>query len=355
MFKHRKRSTTKIGMPPGTIIYVGPERMDQVKVTVTQYGLDLYEERQCNRIEEIFETFDKGTITWIHVNGLHDTSIIKSLGHHYAIDDLILEDILNTAQRPKFEAYDDCLFIVMKALYQKDQEKKIPIAHMNIILKSNLVLSFQEGSQDLFLPIRKRIQNPRSRFRQLGADYLVYALADIIADHAIMVTERLHESIETVEENLIDADPSQAILETIHGLKRNIISMNRTISPLRDIASQLVKTDFTFITETSEIYRRDLYDHTIQIVESLEACREMVKGVLEIYHSSVSHKMNEVMKVLTIIATIFIPLSFIAGIYGTNFKYMPELEWRWGYLLFWGLIAGVGLTMVVYFKRKKWF
>lgn len=355
MLKRNRLTSKKVGLSPGTAMYIGSPRTGPANLTITRYGPNQCEEKQINQIEESFDLFDKDNITWIHVNGLHDVPMIEALGRHYDIDPLILEDILNTAQRPKFEEYDDCLFMVLKVQFQGGKEKTISIEHISIVLKSNMVFSFQEGSQDLFHPIRKRIQNTKSRFRQLDTDYLVYALTDILVDQTFLVLETFHEWIEEIEESLIESDPNRTMLETIHSLKRTIIVMGRAISPIRELAGKFTRSDSEFIDQASLIYRRDLFDHTVQIVESLEACREMVKGLIELYHSSVSNKMNEVMKVLTIIATIFIPLSFIAGIYGTNFKYMPELEWRWGYLMFWCLIAGIGLAMILFFKRKKWF
>jgi magnesium transporter len=355
LLKQNKSASKKVGLPPGTAMYIGPPRTSQVNMTITCYGPDRCEEKQITQVEESYGLSDKDNITWIHVNGLHDAPMIEALGGHYAIDPLILEDILNTSHRPKFEEYDDCLFIVLKAQVQDEKDKTISIEHISIVLKSNMVFSFQEGGHDIFQPVRKRIQKSKSRFRQLGADYLVYALSDILVDHTFMVIETLHERIEEIEEDLIETDPDRAMIETIHSLKSTIIVMGRAISPMRELVGKFARSDSEFINEASLNYRRDLLDHTIQIMESLEACREMVKSLIELYHSSVSNKMNEVMKVLTIIATIFIPLGFVAGIYGTNFKYMPELEWRWGYLLFWCLIAGIGVAMVFFFKHKKWF
>jgi magnesium transporter len=215
------------------------------------------------------------------------------------------------------------------------------------------VLSFQEGNQNIFEPVRKRIRNGTGRIRKSGADYLAYALADTLVDNYFIVTEAIEDRMEAIEEDLL-TDLSQDALQEIHELKRDIIFLRRAVLPVRGLISKLEKSDSPLVSDNTHVYLRDIYDHIIQVAETLETFREMAVSLLEIYHSGVSNKMNEVMKVLTLIATIFIPLTFIAGIYGMNFKYMPELEWRWGYPLVWLIILLLGIVMLIYFKKKKW-
>lgn len=347
-----KRSK-KIGLPPGSLIYVGPPKTEKVKITITNYNETYHEEKEATNVEECFISPDEEMITWIHVIGLHEPEIVEAIGRHYNINHLILEDVLNTVQRPKIEEYEDSLFIVLKIIYQDVETADILSRQLSLVLGSNFVLSFQEGGEDLFQNLRKRIQNNKSRIRKMTADYLAYAIMDTTIDHFFAVIETFDERIESAEEALL-ADPSQEVLQEIHKLKQDIIFLRKVVLPIRELAGKLEKTDCQLVNEATYIYLRDLYDHTVQIVESIGTFREMVTSLLDIYHSSISNKMNEIMKVLTIIATIFIPLGFIAGVYGTNFKYMPEIEWRWGYYLFWLVVILVGMTMILYFKKKKW-
>ena len=296
---------------------------------------------------------DKPTVTWINIDGLQEVGIIEKIGAHFGIHPLVLEDILHTGQRPKAEDLGDYLFVVLRMLYYDEREDVMISEQVSLLLGPNYVISFQERGGDVFNPIRERIRNSKGHIRKGGADYLAYALLDAIVDHYFVILEKLGEKIESLEEELV-TNPTPETLQTIHTLKRELIFLRKSVWPLREVISGLEREASPLITEPTGIYLRDVYDHTIQVIDTIETYRDMVSGMLDIYLSSVSNRMNEVMKVLTIIATIFIPLTFIAGIYGMNFKYMPELEWHWGYFLVLLVMTIIIAFMVFHFKRKKW-
>jgi magnesium transporter len=296
---------------------------------------------------------DKPTVTWINIDGIHQVEIIEKIGTYFGIHSLILEDIMNTGQRPKMEDFEDYIFVVVKMIYYDEKDNEIKAEQVSLLLGSNFVISFQEKEGDVFDPIRERIRKAKGRITKMKADYLAYALVDTIVDHYFMVLEKLGEKIEGMEEELV-TNPTPETLQTIHTLKRELIFLRKSVWPLREVISVLERGESSLIDESTGIYLRDVYDHTIQVIDTIETFRDMVSGMLDIYLSSISNRMNEVMKVLTIMATIFIPLTFIAGVYGMNFKYIPELEWHWGYPVILFVMVAIGILMVIYFRRKKW-
>jgi magnesium transporter len=312
-----------------------------------------FEEREVKKIEECFLFREKPTVTWMNVDGLHQVEILEKLGECYGLHPLVLEDILNTDQRPKMEDYGEYIYIVLRDLDYSDKSNEIETEQIILIVGSNFVFSFQEREGDTFDPIRDRIRNNKGRIRKMGADYLAYALLDSIVDNYFIILERLGEKIEWLEEKLV-TDPARETLQTIHHLKRELLFLRKGVWPLREVINSLARGESSLVTEPTRVYLRDVYDHTIQTIDTIETYRDMVSGMLDIYLSSVSNRLNSVMKVLTIIATIFMPLTFLAGVYGMNFKFMPELEWRWGYPLVWLIMAGTGISMIIYFRRKKW-
>lgn len=352
LFK-RLRFRETVGLPPGTLVHIGEKKAEEVKITIIDYDQSNFEEREVENVEECLPFKDKPTVTWINVDGLHEVEVVEKMGNAFGIHPLVLEDILHTGQRPKMEDFGDYLFIVLKMLYHDKEVDEIIGEQVSLILGPSYVISFQEREGDVFDQIRERIRNGKGRIRKVGADYLAYTLVDGIVDHYFVILEEFGEKIESLEDELV-TNPSSETLQTIHTLKRDLIFYRRSVWPLREVINRLERGELQLMTETTGIYLRDVYDHTIQVVETIETYRDMVAGMLDIYLSSLSNRMNQVMKVLTIIATIFIPLTFIAGIYGMNFKFMPELEWHWGYpasLLVMLLVVGV---MLVYFKRKRW-
>ncbi len=350
-----KKRSKKAGLPPGSLVHIGDKRTDKVRITVMDYDEMHLQEKELSAIEECFVFKGKPTVTWINVEGVHQPDIMQKLGDCYGFHPLVLEDILNTDQRPKIEDYADYLYIVLKMLHPANHGNAMAIEQVSIILGPNFVISFQEGVEgDAFDPIRERIRSDKGRIRKSAADYLAYSLLDAIVDNYFVVLERIGERIELLEEELV-VNPTPKTLHAIHGLKREMIFLRRSIWPLRDVLAGLERGDSTMIRESSRIYLRDVYDHVVQVIDTIETFRDMVTGMLDIYLSSISNRMNQIMKVLTIIATIFIPLTFIAGVYGMNFKYMPELEWRWGYPALLLIMSAIGVSMLFYFRNKKWF
>ena len=348
-----KRHSRKAGLPPGTLVHIGERKAEQIRITLIDYNEQNFQERVVEKVEECFPFKEMLTVTWINIDGLHSIETIEKIGKHFELHPLILEDILNTGQRPKCDDYEKCLFMVLKMLSYNNESNSIQSEQVSLVLGQNFVISFQEAVGDVFEQIRDRIRNAKGKIRKMSADYLAYTLIDAIVDNYFLILEKIGEQIESMEEELI-AKPSDKTVRMIHALKRELIFLRKSVWPLRELISSLEKTESPLIANSTEPYLRDVYDHTIQVIDTVESFRDMVSGMLDIYLSSISNRMNAVMKVLTIIATIFIPLTFVAGIYGMNFKYMPELEWKWGYLALWIVIVIIGICMLIFFRRKKW-
>ena len=295
----------------------------------------------------------ENSITWINIEGVHHPETIERIGRCYGIHPLTLEDIVNTEQRPKIEEYDDYLFVVLKTFDYEKHDQKPAMDQISLVLKSNMVMSFEERSDEICTIVKNRIRSGKGRIRKEGSDYLAYSLIDAIVDHYFNVLEELGEGIELLEEELI-ANPTKTTLQQIHRRKRQMIQFRRAVWPLREAVGSLLRGESAVIQKATLIYLRDVYDHLIHVIDTIEIYREMLAGMIDIYLSSISNRMNEVMKVLTVIATIFMPLTFIAGVYGMNFKYMPELEWRLGYPAVLLLMAAVVVYMLFYFRRRKW-
>ena len=353
MSKLIKKRSKKAGLPPGTLVHIGEKKSETPKITIIDYDEASFQEKEIKTIEECLLFKDKPTVTWMNVDGLHQIEILEKIGECYGLHPLVMEDILNTDQRPKMEDYGDYIYIVLKMLDQSNKSNEVVTEQISLILGPNFVFSFQEREGDVFDPIRERIRNGKGRIRKMGVDYLAYALLDSIVDNYFIILEKLSEKIEYLEDKLVTR-PTPEALQTIHHLRREMIFLRKAVWPLREVISGLERNESLLIKESTKIYLRDIYDHTIQAIDTIETFRDMVSGMLDIYLSSVSNRLNSVMKVLTIIATIFMPLTFLAGIYGMNFKYMPELEWRWGYPAIWLIMTGIGVLMLVYFKKKNW-
>ena len=348
-----KKQSEKVGLSPGTMVHVGEKKVDKVTISVIDYDPEKIDSRVLSSVEKAFPLKDSPTITWLNVTGLHEIKILEKLGKKYRIHPLVMEDILNTDKRPKVEIFEDHLFVVLKILSFDGERKEINHEQISLIVGKNYVITFQERKGDVLEHIRKRLQNPRGRLRKNGADYLAYAIMDVIVDHYFILLEKLGEKIEFLEENVIE-NPDQNIVKHLQFLKRELTFLRKSVWPLREVISKLIRDETPLITNYTGPYLQDVYDHTIQVIDTIETFREMASGILDIYLSSVSNKMNEVMKVLTIIATIFIPLTFITGIYGMNFEFMPELKWPWAYPAIWGVMIFLFSGMVLYFRKKKW-
>jgi len=349
----RKRSQ-KTGLPPGSLVHIGRQRMEKTKITVIDYDETQFVEQDFSAIEACFPFKDRSTVTWINIDGIQQTDILEKIGSCFSLHPLVMEDILNTEQRPKIENYGEYLYLVLKMLYYDDAANIVSTEQISLIVGQNYVISFQEGIEgDVFGHVRERLRNEKGRARKLGADYLAYSLVDAIVDNYFAIIEKLGENIEVIEEKLV-TNPTTQTLHEIHNLKREMIYLRKAVWPLREVISSLERGETPLIHDATRLYLRDVYDHTIQVIDTTETYRDMVSGMLDIYLSSISNRLNAVMKVLTIIATIFMPLTFIAGVYGMNFKHMPELEWRYGYFLIWGVMILIGVFMLIYFRKKKW-
>ncbi len=350
----KKKRSAKAGLPPGSLVHIGDEKPGKPKITIIDYDKNTFNEREATEVKECFPFKDTPTVTWINVEGINDTGLLEKLGECYGLHPLVLEDIVNTDQRPKFEDYGDYVYIVLKMIYYKNSETGVVTEQVSLVLGKNYVLSFQEGIEgDIFNPIRERIRTGVNKLRSQGADYLTYSLMDAIVDSYFEVLEKLGEDVEYLEDELV-TNPGQDALQLIHNLKHQMIYLRRSVWPLREVIAALERGETPLIKSTTMIYLRDVYDHTIQVIDTIETLRDMLSSMLDIYLSSISNRMNEIMKVLTIIATIFIPLTFIVGLYGMNFKYMPELDSRWGYPGVWAVMIVVVIIMLAYFRRRKW-
>jgi magnesium transporter len=349
----RKRSL-KTGLPPGALIHVGEKKSERTRITLLDYDEQRVLEKELPVVDECLLFKEKESVTWINVTGLHQVELLERLNDCFGLHPLVLEDILNTDQRPKMEDFGDYLYIVLRMLdLDQKNENAVVSEQISLILGKNFVLTFQEKEGDLFDPLRGRIRNGKGRLRKMGPDYLVHALLDAIVDQYFVVLEKLGERIELLEEELVTR-PIPATLQALHKLKREMIFLRKSVWPLREVIGTLERGESPLIQASTNLYLRDIYDHTIQVIDNVETFRDMLSGMLDIYLSSISNRMNEIMKVLTIISTIFIPLTFIVGLYGMNFKFMPELEWHWGYPAVLLLMLGVTVFMLFYFRRKKW-
>jgi magnesium transporter len=346
----RAKRSAKAGMPPGTLVHIGEKRREDVTITVIGYDKDRFEERICERPEEVFPGFDR-PVTWVNVNGLHDTAIVRAICDRAGIHPLTQEDIVHTGQRPKLEDYGDYLYIVIRMLSFEDGS--IREEQVSIVLGDTWVISFQEREGDVFSPVRERLRQSRGRIRVSGADYLMYALLDALVDAYFLVIEEFSSRVEMLEEKVI-GEPEPGVPEAVYGLRRELRILRQSIWPLREVVSTFARGDSGLVTAPTLVYLRDVHDHTVQAAEAVETYRDTVAGVLEVYLSNASRRMNEVIKVLTIIATIFIPLTFIAGVYGMNFAFMPELAQPWGYpVTLLGMLA-VALVMLAFFRKRRW-
>ena len=348
-----KKGLKTRGLPPGELVHIGEKKTENVKISIIDYSIGKFDEKEVKNVEDCFPFKRKPSITWINVDGLHELEIIEKLSSYFDIHPLVQEDIVNTDQRPKMEDYENYMFLVLKMLYVDEKTHEIHSEQVSLILGNNFVISFQETIGDVFDAVRERIRKSKGRIRKMGADYLAYSLIDSIVDNYFIILERIGERVENLEQEVV-TNPAPEILQQIYNLKREMIYLRKSVWPLREVINSLLRDESKLIKETTDIFTRDLYDHTIQVIDTIETYRDMISGMLDVFMSSVSNKMNEIMKVLTIFAAIFIPLTFIAGVYGMNFQYMPELAFPWAYPVIWVVIITVGVSLLLYFKKKKW-
>ncbi len=341
-----------VGLPPGVL--QATEGEQKTTIALFDYNEAAFEEKELSSVEESFTYKETESTSWINING-RDIKIIQEINTHFDVHPLVLEDIVNRGQRPKIEDYGSYLFFVLKmiSLDQDDNNNEIDSEQIGLILGENFLISFQEKEGDVFDPVRKRIRDGKGRIRKMHADYLTYALMDAIVDHYFIVLEKLGEKIDHLEEELLEELTPEMPLR-IHKLKSQIIYMRKQVWPLREVLNNFERSESKLLMKGTRVFLQDVYDHVIQVNDTIEALRDTLSGLHDIYLSNTSNRMNEIMKVLTIFAAIFIPLTFMAGIYGMNFEHMPELKWKYGYFFFLGLMGSVGFGMLFYFKKRKW-
>lgn len=348
------RPSLKIGMSPGTLIHVGRPPDQAVTVEVCHFeGDGPLEQRVLGRADEAAAYRGVGGVTWIDVNGVHDLAVVEQLGQVFGLHPLLLEDIVNTHQRPKLEVHGDHLFLVLKMLLDDPEADGFEIEQVSVVIGPRYVLTFQERERDTFDTIRRRLQDPATRIRQHGADFLAYALVDTIVDNYFAVLERVGDRIAELEDEILES-PGREALGQIFSVKGSLVELRRAAWPLRDALSTMGRGDTPLIQPATLPYLRDVQDHALRVIDTIETYRDMATTLVEMYMSSVSNRLNEVMRVLTVIATIFIPLTFVAGVYGMNFRFMPELAWRWGYPMIWGVMIAIALGLLAFFHRRGW-
>lgn len=342
-------------MPPGSLIFIGKKKVEQPEIQVIDYGPDHLEEFNVTSLKEVEHLTKSPSVTWINIDGIHDTQLIQQVGELFPVHPLILEDVLNTGQRAKAEEIEECLFIAMKMLTFDKDTRQVTSEQLSIVVHKKFLITFQERPGDTFDPVRERIRNTKGRLRALGTDYLAYALTDTVVDNYVYLVEHVGEHIEELELKILEGLEEDVVHE-INVYKRELHFMNKLIKPVRDLSRNLQK----IVMETDHFDKRtlpflkDLDDLITHVIESLDTYRDLTIDYLNLYNSMVSNKMNDVMRVLTIFAAIFIPITFFAGVYGMNFDVLPELHFKWAYPLFWVVVLGVIVTMLFYFKRKKW-
>jgi len=349
------KPTRKTGLPPGSLVFTGRQKLSQPAISLIKYSENSCTVVDSINVEDLSAALDKNGINWINIEGIHDTAMVEKIGEIFHMHPLLLEDVLNPQQRPKLDEYDNTVFVIAKMLSLNTEQNKIIDEQVSLVLGDNFLLSFQESKPgDAFDPVRERIINNKGKIRKEKSDYLCYRLLDAIVDNYFVVLEVIGDRLEEIESEIIQ-EPQKKSIQKIHELKRELIYLRKITWPLREVINNFHRGEHALLNQSTKVYMRDLYDHTVQVIDTIETYRDWLSGLEDLYLSSLSNKMNEVMKILTMIATLFIPLTFIVGLYGMNFKFMPELEWRWGYPFVWGIMIILTVFMIVYFKKKKWF
>jgi magnesium transporter len=349
-----KQRSRKAGLPPGTPVHIGERKSETTRIRLMHYNAAQATEHETASVDECAAFRGAAGVTWVHVTGVHDVALLSLLGECFGLHPLVLEDIANTDQRPKLEDYGDYVYIVLRLLHDGSPGREIATEQVSLILGRDFVLSFEEAEPTAFDAVRERLRTNRGRMREQGADHLAYSLLDAVVDNYFVVLERLGERLEQLYDE-VGSRPSPRTPTLLHTLRREVVLLRRAVWPLREVLGSLERGSTALVMAETRVYLRDVYDHTVHAIETLESFRDMVAGIHDIHLMGLSNRLNEIMKVLAIIATIFMPLSFIAGIYGMNFRNMPELDWPWAYPVVLGVMLAIGGGMLYYFKKKKWF
>jgi len=349
-----EKKKQEIGLAPDELVFRGQKKADKVLLRFIDFDASSMTEDAVKTVKEVSEFQHKDTVTWINVDGIHNTSIMQEITTVFNLDTLVMAEVLNTDARPRIIEYDNCVLITIKMLRLDDKAGKTLIENLSLILTKSVIISFQEQRGDVFEPVRERIRRQKKRIRNGGTDYLTFALLDIVVDNYLYVISILGEKIETLEERLL-LNPHQNIINEINNYKRELNFLRKSIKPAKEMIFSLIKTESEFITESTYVHFKELEDNISQANDATDNYREILSDQLNIYHTTISSKLNDIMKFLTVFSVIFIPLTFIAGIYGTNFEYVPELSYKYSYFIMWLVMIIVAIGMLIFFKRKNWF
>ena len=353
MARFTKKNKSEIGRAPDELFFRGEKKIENIKLRIINFGEGFAEEVTLEKTKEAIKYRDMQSVTWFNIDGLHNAEAMKNIALAFELDNLVLADVMDTQARPKVLDYENCLALSIKMLRQEGKTGKILVENLSLILTKSTLLSFQERDGDVFDPIRERIKNEKKRIRRSGTDYLMYSMLDIVVDNYIYIISILGDKIEGLEEQLLD-NPDQNLLEQINSCKKELNFLRKNINPAKEMILSLSKLESDFIDESNDIHFKELVSNINQAIETSDSYREILSDQLNIYHTTISSKLNDVMRILTIFSVIFIPLTFIAGIYGTNFEVVPELEYKYSYFIMWGVMVVIAILMLLYFKRKKW-
>jgi len=354
--RRRSRSSSRFKYP-GTPVFIGDQRLENAILDIIVYSGESSRETRGLPLQECLPSLDiaqdGASVTWINVNGIHDVGLIEALGEHFILHPMTIEDIVNTAQRPKWDVFSNYGMLALKMLDLDASKENVRIEHVSLILGSSWVISFLEDEGDVFESVRQSIRTNAGRIRRMGADYLMFCLVDAVVDHYFLVVEHIGDKVEILDERLL-VDPRQDDIQVLHRFKRDLLSLRRAVWPLREVLSAVSKEESPLLHRETKVFWRDLYDHCIQVIDIVETARDTLSSMHDTYLSSISNRMNEVMKVLTVFSTIFMPITFIAGVYGMNFQYMPELAWKPAYFITLAVMALIAIGMALYFRHRRW-
>jgi len=353
MARFIKKPKEEIGLSPDALIFRGEQKSKDVLLRIIDFDASNLEEDAIKTVQEAVKYQEKNTVTWLNIDGLHNIEIMEGIAQSFDFDPLVIAEVLNTNSRPKVLEYDNCILITIKMMQMKEDSSKITVENLSLILTKSVLISFQETKGDVFEPVRERIRKQKKRIRNGGTDYLTFALLDIVIDNYLYVINILGEKIETLEENLL-VNPNEVVINEINSYKKELNFLRKNIKPAKEMIFSLAKMETELIEDDTDIHFKELQDNISQASDSSDSYREILSDQLNIYHTTISSKLNDTMKFLTVFSVIFIPLTFIAGIYGTNFENVPELSYRYSYYIMWGVMAIIVVGMLFYFRNKKW-
>ncbi|MBL6964239.1 MAG: magnesium/cobalt transporter CorA [Bacteroidetes bacterium] len=353
MARFIKKQKTEIGISPDALIFRGQKKIDNVLLRVIDFDANNLEENAINTVKDVLKYKNKNTVTWFNIDGLHNESVMQEIAEGFYLDTLVLAKVMDTQARPTIQEFTNCIFLSLKMMKQDETTSSVSVENLSLILTEKVLISFQETKGDVFEPVRERIRAQKKRIRNSGTDYLTFALLDIVVDNYIYIISEFGDKIENLEEKLL-SDPNQSVIDEINAYKRELNFLRKNINPAKEMILVLSKLESELISESSGAHFKELVDNINHAVESTDNYREILSDQLNIYHTTMATKLNDVMKFLTVFSVIFIPLTFIAGIYGTNFDVLPELHYKYSYFIMWGVIISLGLGMLYYFKKKKW-